>query len=801
VFSIKNRKKITMLRNYIKVALRNLWKSKFFSLINIGGLALGMAMTIVIGLWMWSELNYNKNYKHYDQIARVMQNQTYNSGITTGITTPKQLAPILREEYGNNFEQVVRSSFIFDNTLAKEDQIFSKKGGFMDAGAPDLLALEMIHGTRNGIEDINSILISASTAQSFFGDENPINQSIKLGNDDLLKVAGVYEDLPQNSSFGELEFIAPWKLYEKSLPDWLGWGNSWFQTFVQIAPQATFAQVSDRIKNVKLDNSPEEKAYNPQLFLHPMSKWYLHSEFEEGVNTGGRITYVWLFGIIGVFVLLLACINFMNLSTARSEKRAREVGIRKSVGSSRGQLIGQFFSESVVLSFFAFVCSILLVLLMLPFFNEVAGKEMRILWGNPIFWMLGIGFALLTGVVAGSYRALYLSSFKAVKVLKGTFKAGKMATTPRKALVVLQFTVSVILIIGTVVVFSQIQYVKDRPIGYSQNGLINVPIKSPVINEKYDLIRNELRQNSAIEEMAISGSAITRAFTTNGGLDWEGRPDDMQNQFWSVRMSHDFGKTIGWEVVEGRDFSKEFGTDSMAFVINEAAVKYMGIEDPVGKKMTWGDNGDYTIIGVVKNMVMQSPYTARNQMFFVLDYNRSSNAIIKINPNANPQDALAALETTFTKYDPNNPFEYEFVDQDYAQKFGEEERVGKLAGFFALLAIFISCLGLFAMVSFVAEQRTREIGIRKVLGASIGGIVTLLSKDFLILVVIALFIASPLAYYFMNQWLQGFTYHINIQWWFFVLAGALSIGIAFLTVSFQSVKAALANPIKSLRNE
>lgn len=790
-----------MLRNYIKIALRNLWKSKFFSLINIGGLALGMAMTIVIGLWMWSELNYNKNYEHYDQIARVMQNQTYNSGITTGITTPKQLAPVLQEEYASNFEQVVRSSFIFDNTLAKEEQTFSKKGGFMDEGAPDLLALEMLHGTRNGLEDINSILLSASTAKSFFGEENPINQSIKLGNDDLLRVAGVYADLPKNSSFGELEFIAPWKLYEKGLPDWLGWGNNWFQTYVQITPQSTFAQVSGIIKNVKLDNSPEEKAYNPQLFLHPMSKWYLHSEFEEGVNAGGRITYVWLFGIIGVFVLLLACINFMNLSTARSEKRAREVGIRKSVGSSRGQLIGQFFSESVVLSLFAFVFSISLVLLMLPFFNEVAGKEMRILWSSPIFWMLGIGFALLTGIVAGSYPALYLSSFKPVKVLKGTFKAGRLAAVPRKALVVLQFTVSVVLIIGTVVVFSQIQYVKDRPIGYSQNGLINIPIKSPVINEKYDLIRNELRQNRVIDEMAISANPVTRAFTTNGGLDWEGRPDDMQNQFWSVRISHDFGKTIGWEIVEGRDFSREFGTDSMAFVINEAAVKYMGIEDPVGKKMTWGGNGDYTIIGVVKNMVMQSPYTAHNQMFFVLDYNRSSNAIIKINPNANPQDALTALETTFKKYDPNNPFEYEFVDQDYAQKFGEEERVGKLAGFFALLAIFISCLGLFAMVSFVAEQRTREIGIRKVLGASIGGIITLLSKDFLILVVLALLIASPLAYYFMNQWLEGFTYHIEIQWWFFALAGILSIGIAFLTVSFQSTKAALSNPIKSLRNE
>ncbi|MEL6721571.1 MAG: ABC transporter permease [Bacteroidota bacterium] len=348
-----------MLKNYIKVALRNIWKSKFFSLINIGGLALGMSMTIVIGLWMWSELNHNKNYAHYDYIARVMQNQTYNSGVTTGITTPKQLAPTLREEYGSNFEQVVLSSFIFDNTLAKEEQIFSKKGSFMEAGAPELLALDMILGTRNGLTDINTILLSASAAQSFFGNENPINQDLKLGNDNLLKVVGVYRDLPQNSAFGELEFIAPWKLYEKGLPDWVGWGNSWFQTFVQISPQASFTQVSDKIKNVKLDNSPEERAYNPQLFLHPMSKWHLYSEFQEGVNTGGRITYVWLFGIIGVFVLFLACINFMNLSTARSEKRAREVGIRKSVGSTRGQLIGQFFSESVVLSLFAFLSLLL----------------------------------------------------------------------------------------------------------------------------------------------------------------------------------------------------------------------------------------------------------------------------------------------------------------------------------------------------------------------------------------------------------------------------------------------------------
>ncbi|MEM1324905.1 MAG: ABC transporter permease [Bacteroidota bacterium] len=790
-----------MLRNYIKVALRNLWKSKLFSLINVGGLALGMAVTMVIGLWMWDELNYNQDLTNYDQIARVMQNQTYSTGINTGITTPKLLAPVLREEYGSYFEEVVLSSFIFDNTLAYEEKVMSKSGGFMEAGAPDLLSLNMLEGTRESLADVNSVLLSASTANAMFGSDNPIGQSVRVGNDNLLKVSGVYEDLPEDSDFANLFFIAPWKVFEKGLPDWLGWGNSWFNTYVQIAPNTTFAQVTEAIKDVKLDNSSEEKSYNPQLFLHPMPKWYLHSEFKQGVNTGGRITYVWLFGIIGAFILLLACINFMNLSTARSEKRALEVGVRKAVGSTRSHLISQFFSESIVLSFLAFGLSILFVALMLPFFNEVADKKMSIPWGQPIFWLLGIGFVLLTGLLAGSYPAVYLSSFRPIRVLKGAFKAGKSAALPRQALVVVQFTVSVVLIVGTLVVFNQVQHVKDRPIGYQQSGLLNIPIKNSVINEKYDLIRNELQQSGLIDEISLAGSPVTQAFTTNGGLDWEGRPDDMQNQFWSIRVSHDFGNTIGWEVIEGRDFSRAFGTDSMAFVINEAAVKYMGLEDPVGKKMTWGGNGDYTIVGVVKDMLMQSPYEAHNQMFFVLDYNRSSNLIAKIDKNANTQAALAQLETTFKKYDPNNPFDYEFVDQDYAQKFGQEERVGKLAGFFALLAIFISCLGLFGMVSFVAEQRTREIGIRKVLGASITNLVTLVSKDFLVLVIIALVIATPIAYYFMQSWLEDFTYRIQLQWWVFALAGLAAIGIALLTVSVQSVRAALANPVKSLRSE
>ncbi|GAB2563597.1 ABC transporter permease [Spirosoma areae] len=795
-----------MIRNYFKIAFRNLVKNKVYSFINVAGLATGMAVAMLIGLWIWDELSFNKDHQNYDRIAQVMQHQTINGGIETWDSQALQLGPELRNTYGSNFKQVVMTSGRRYPILSVGDRKFVKGGRFMEPAAPEMLTLTMLKGTWAGLKDPNSILLSESVAKSFFDDTDPIGKLMKIDNDRAVKVAGVYEDLPQNSSFAELMFIAPWDLlikgegYDKKL----GWGNSWFQAFVQIADQADMDKVSSAIKLAKWErvkNLSNEAPFKSELFLHPMNRWHLYGDFKNGVNVGGRIQFVWMYGIIGAFVLLLACINFMNLSTARSEKRAKEVGVRKALGSVRSQLISQFYSESLLVAFISFVLSILLVILALPLFNEVAGKEMAMLWAYPLFWLVGIGFTILTGLIAGSYPALYLSSFVPVKVLKGTFKVGRLAAVPRKALVVVQFTVSITLIIGTIIVFRQIQHTKNRPIGFSRAGLLSIPMKTDEVHKGYEALRNDLLSTRTAVELSQSETQATSAGITNGGLQWRGKPEGMQDEQVTVAVTHEFGKTIDWKIKEGRDFSRAFGTDSSGFILNEEAVKYMGFKEPLGEQVK-AFGRTYTVIGVVKNMVMESPYNPiRPTIFYIDNFNRAFYSNIKINPHISASEALASIEATFKKYNPNTPFEYKFADDDYDAKFRAEERIGKLASFFAVLAILISCLGLFGLASFVAQQRTKEIGIRKVLGASVTNLWQLLSKDFVVLVIIACLIAIPIAYHFMGSWLQNYTYRVDLSWWIFAVSGLGALAVTLLTVSYQSIKAALINPVKSLRSE
>jgi putative ABC transport system permease protein len=507
-----------------------------------------------------------------------------------------------------------------------------------------------------------------------------------------------------------------------------------------------------------------------------------------------------MFGIIGLFVLLLACINFMNLSTARSEKRAKEVGIRKTVGSLRKQLIFQFFYESLLTVTIAFAISILLARLALPFFNDISGKELNILWNTAGFWLIGAAFILFTAIISGSYPALYLSSFKPVKVLKGTFKAGRFAAIPRKVLVVSQFSVSVALIIGTIIVYQQIQYAKNRPVGYSRANLLTVFLSGQGVHDHFDVVKNELLQNGAAASVAESESPTTGIWNTSSGVSWPGKDANLSTDFGVVAGSFDYGKTIGWELKEGRDFSKEFPADSSAVILNEAAVKFMNLENPVGHTITWWDQ-PLKVIGVVKNMVIESPYNESRPIIYPLLSSPGNVAVIKINPSESAAAALAKIEPVIKKYNADQPFEYNFVDDEYAKKFGDEERVGKLSGASTILAIIISCLGLFGLTSFVAEQRKKEIGVRKVLGASVFNVWNLLSKDFVLLVFIAFFIAIPISYYFMNEWLQNYNYHISISIWVFIIAGIGLVLITILTVSFQAIKAAVANPVKSLRTE
>jgi ABC-type antimicrobial peptide transport system permease subunit len=531
-----------------------------------------------------------------------------------------------------------------------------------------------------------------------------------------------------------------------------------------------------------------------------MKDWRLRSEWKEGVKTGGRIEMVWLFGIIGVFVLLLACINFMNLSTARSEKRAKEVGIRMTVGSLRRQLINQFLSESFLVVLLAFVFTVVLVAIVLPAFNDLADKKIFIAWTSPAFWLVSMLFIIFTSLLAGSYPALYLSSFQPVKVLKGTFKTGRFASIPRKLLVVVQFTVSVTLIIGTIIVYQQIQFTKNRPIGYNRDRLIMMEMKSPDYMGKFDILKNELKSTGAIEEMAESSSPITSVWSNNGGFDWEGKDPALQTDFATIWITHDYGKTIGWQVLNGRDLSREFATDSSAIILNEAALKFMNIKDPVGMDLKWNDR-KYHVIGVVKDMIMQSPYEPVKQTVYVL-HDKNLNWIdVKLNPNKSATESIALIESVFKKHIPSAPFEYKFVDDEYAKKFDGEVRIGKLALIFSALAIFISCLGIFGLASFVAEQRTKEIGIRKVLGASVSNLWRMLSKDFVLLVIISCAIAIPIAYYLLFNWLDKYKYHTEISWWIIFIASIGTLIITLITVSFQAIKAALMSPVNSLKSE
>ncbi|TLV01027.1 ABC transporter permease [Dyadobacter luticola] len=800
-----------MLKNYLKIAYRSLLKNKGYSAINIGGLAVGMAVAMLIGLWVYDELTYDRYHRNYDRLVQVMQHQHINGHKGTEKSVPMPLVVEMKNRYGSDFKHLAMATWQGPQILAYGDKKISKSGNFMDAAIPEMLSLEMLHGDYHALKEQNSIILSARTAEALFGSQPAMGKIIKMNNKNDVKVTGVYQNLPNNTEFQDLNFIAPWELYVNTV-SWVKrardegqWDNNSFQLFAQVADHVDIDKLSAKIKNAKLDRlAKDERTSKPEIFLHPMSNWHLRSNWVEGENLGGFIKYVWLFAIVGAFVLFLACINFMNLSTARSEKRAKEVGIRKAVGSLRAQLVNQFFSESFLVVVIAYAGAVVLTIALLPAFNEMAAKQIEFPWGNPSFWLASLVFVFLTGLLAGSYPALYLSSFQPIRVLKGAFRVGKFAAVPRKVLVVMQFTVSITLIIGTVIVYQQIQHTKSRPMGYDYNGLIMIGLGVPEFTQRSEIIQDDLRNSGSISSVALSSSPPTGVWSNNGGFSWEGKNPELQADFCTIWVTPDFGKTVGWNFTEGRDFSRSFLTDSTGLVVNEAAVKFMGIKNPVGKIVQWGSGKDaehYTIIGVIKDMLMESPYEPVRQSFYLMNKDASNFMTIKLNPNKSVQESLSSVEKVLKKHVPSAPFEYQFVSDDFGKKFSSEERIGKLAGIFSGLAIFISCLGLFGLASFVAEQRIKEIGVRKVLGASILNLWTLMSQDFLVLVIISCAIASPIAYYFLSGWLLTYKYHTTIQWWIFPAAAISAILITVLTVSYQAIRAALLNPVKSLRSE
>jgi putative ABC transport system permease protein len=612
------------------------------------------------------------------------------------------------------------------------------------------------------------------------------------------------KDFPANASM-QFHFLMPFSYAEEAFSFVKNarnqWDNSSFQTFVGLQPGVTSAQVAAKIKNLVYQNNPAVRAFKPEVFLYPLKDWHLYSDFKNGKVAGGFIDYVRMFGIIGAIVLLIAGINFVNLSTARSEKRAREVGVRKAIGSHRRDLIFQFLTESILVTFVAFLLSIIFVQLALPEFNTLTSSLVQIPYSNPVFWCIMIGYVLVTGLLAGSRPAFYLSAFNPVKVLKGRIQLGKAAALPRKILVVLQFSCSVAFIISTVIIYQQIQYAKDRPTGYSADRLVSTFMTTDLANH-YDALKNDLVASGMVVNVTKASSPLTNIGWHTGIANWPGQgAGELPINVGAIITDNTYFKTVGMKLVDGHGFSDNLSADPTNIIVNEAAVKRMGLKEPVNQLITFnGINSPSRIIGVVKDALLESPFTPVEPLVFTHGQ-FGTQVIYRLAPNISPHTAIEKIGKIFDKYNPAYPFTYVFVNEDYDRKFNLETLVGKLAGVFAGLAIFISCLGLFGLAAYVAEQRTKEIAIRKVLGASITKVWVLLSGDFIWLVVISCFVASPVALYFLSNWLQKYDYRISIGPGVFILSGIAAIIITLFTISFQGIKAALANPVKSLKNE
>ncbi|UFH56964.1 ABC transporter permease [Spirosoma sp. KNUC1025] len=793
----------TMLRNYLKIAFRNLAKSKSFSAINTLGLALGLTCSLLIYLWIQDERSVDAFHANKNQLYRVYMREYFSGKMQGVIWTPGPLAAELKKEipeiqYATAYEWPGRQTFSVGNKINKQS---------LNAAGPDLFRMfsfTFLQGTPEAaLKDRNNLAISRSMADLYFGSpEAAIGKSIRFDNRKDLRVSAVFENLPKNSTL-QFDCLRNWDAYVEDGNDWAtGWGSTDPLTFFMIRSDADPAKVEAKIQHM-LDkfNRDEGKPFHTELAMQPFHEYYLNSNFKNARIDGGRIEYVRLFSLVAVFILLIACINFMNLATARSAKRAKEVGVRKVVGAMRSLLIGQFLGEALLLTIGSVVLALLLVSGLLPAFNTLTDKQISLPIHNVSFWSGLAGLTALTGLVAGSYPAFFLSSLNPIRVLKGSLKFNSKSTWLRQGLVVFQFSLSIILIVGMIIIYRQVDYVQTKNLGYDRENLIYFPLEGDLA-KNYDVLSAEFAQLPGVRNVSYMTADPASNGSGTENISWAGSDPNDKVRFTPVGVGYNFARTMRITLREGRDFSKSFPTDSSGFLINEAALKVIGYKQPIGKRITWGQKQG-TIVGVVKDFHFQSLHATIRPLIAYLRTQQlvgNVNVIVRID-GSKTRETMARIEAICKKLNPNYLFTYSFTDQEYARQYQSEQVVSKLASYFAFLAIFISCLGLFGLATFTAEQRTKEIGVRKVLGASVTSIIGLLSKDFLKLVAIAIILASPAAWWAMNQWLQNFAYKIDIEWWMFVLAGIMAVLIALLTVSFQSIRAALVNPVKSLRSE
>ncbi len=788
-----------MLKNYLKTAFRGFRRQKSSFLINLSGLSIGLTCSFLIFLWVLDEMNVNKYHADTDRIVQIMEFQEYSEETFATLSTPGIIARNLKEEYPD-FEYASNYTWNSDRLFSKDNLNYYENGLDVENDFFKILSIDLVYGNRDELlTEPNTVVLSEETAKKYFGETtNPVGEAITYNNTTELIVTGVFREMPDNSTF-QFDVLL-------NYDDWLqtnewasDWGNNGPRAIAKLIPGTDQNALNDKILNYVKEKDVEDDS-NVEVFVYPFAERYLYGQFENKVQSGGRIEYVRLFIIVAIFVLLIACINFMNLSTAKATKRAKEVGIRKSIGASQGSLIGQFIGESMIISFFSLFISILFVELSLPVFNNITGKTISVDYSNPVLLSIFIGTVFITGLVSGSYPAFYLSSIEAVKSLKGSLKSSFKEVFARKGLVVFQFSLSVILIISTIIIYRQIQFTQQKNLGYKKENLVFFTVEDEIY-DRWDTFKEQVEAIPGVQYVSRSSSTFLGRNSNTSGLDWENKDPDSRILFENVIADHDLKETMGFELVEGRFFSEEFGiTDTSKIIFNERGIEVMGLEDPVGKVITLWDDYEMEIIGVVKDFNFQSLRSEVEPLFFRYRPDTGWRGFVRIESN-NITSTLAALEDTYKSFNANYPFEYNFMDDQYASLYRSEIRIGELAKYFSIFAILISCLGLFGLSAFTAEQRSKEIGIRKVLGASVQSLVILMSKDFTKLVLISIFISIPVSWYLMDIWIDDFAYSSGIEWWVFIASGVCALIIAWLTVSWQSIKAALMNPVKSLKSE
>ncbi len=787
-----------MIKNYIKIAFRNLTKYSVYSFINVSGLSVGIASAILIFLWVADELGYDKFHKNYATLYQIHMNREVSDGISTQNSLPYALKEAVRMK-SSRVKYITMTNHGEGNLLAVGDKRLNKVGMCVSEDFLKMFTFPLLKGDQNtALNDPTSIVLSVATAKALFGESDPMGRLVKVDNDRSQVVTGVFADLEQ-STF-RFDYLMPFAFYEATQA-WVqrshdSWENNSFLMYVELEPGVAAEEVQATIKDLIKENVKDEP--KAELLLQPMKNWRLYTNFKNGKVDGGMIEYVRLFTVIAIFVLVIACINFMNLATARSEGRAREVGIRKSVGSSRNHLIMQFLGESILLALIAFFIALFIVELILPFYNTLVNKKLFIDYSSPLLWLSALTIVLLTGFVAGSYPAFYLSGFQASKALKGKVQAGKGASLPRHVLVTVQFGFSILLIVGTVVIYQQIQYLKNREVGYDRENLLLIWTNGE-IETNFQTIKDELKRTGVVKGVCKSNSPITRVFSSNTA-EWPGMPPGARVDFTTIATEYDYAETMGIRILEGRDFSRDFKSDSNAILVNQAAVDMMGLKNPVGEKIKmWGT--EKPIVGVMQNVVMGAPDQPVDPLIMVFDPDWSSTISVRLEKTSDLTGAVGKVEDVFKKLSPSYPLWYRFADTEFDTKFNSISLTGKLASIFASLAIFITCLGLFGLAAFTAEQRTKEIGIRKVMGATVASLVALIAKDFSRLVVFAFIIAGPLSWWALNSFLERYPYRVPIYWWVLPTVGAFALLLAVIIVSTQAFKAAISNPSQALRSE